>query len=165
MASSNIEVVKKTVEISFEDIYPVWKNFLWPKRKSPIEKTSAMKWRGGYNMDYLNRPAFFFSIQKEDKNLIGVLSCFPTEKEEFRMRGLWVHPEFRGRGLGKILVNRVIHCAEMAGAKKIWSLPRINYKQLYIKFGFSNFVGPTNEFEFGPHYYAMMNLDFPLKKT
>lgn len=160
MTNFKEELLGEAVEIHFKDIYPVWENFLWPGRKSLIEKTSTMKWKGGYDMDYLNRTPFFCGIWKEEekKNLIGVCSCFPTDKGEFRMRGLWVHPEYRNRGLSKILAKKIIDHACLSGANKLWSLPRVSLKPLYIKFGFSYFFGPTNEFEFGPHYYAMMDI-------
>ena len=145
------------MDISFEDIYPVWKNSLWPGRRSPIERTSAMKYGGGYEMNYLNRPAFFFSIQKED-NLIGCVSCHPTEKSEFRMRGLWVRPEFRGQGLSKILFHKVYERAKLAGAKRIWSFPRLKQKQVYMSFGFMRFSEKTYGFDFSPNYYTIMDI-------
>ena len=150
--------MREVVEIDFKDVYPIWKNDLWPGRKSSITKTSAIKWRRGINMDYLDRKAFFFGIYGKDDLLIAVCSCFPTEMWEFRMRGLWVHPQYRGRGLSRLLVKKIIDCVFIFGGKKLWSLPKADLKPLYIKFGFSKFYGPVNKFEFGPHYWAMMFL-------
>ena len=41
------------------------------------------------------------------------------------MRGLWVHPQHRGRGLSQMLAKKVIDQARLSGAKKLWSLPRV----------------------------------------
>ena len=67
MANLKEKPLDRVVDIHFRDIYPIWKILLWPGRKSAIEKTSAMKWRGGYDMDYLNKIPFFFGIWKEGK--------------------------------------------------------------------------------------------------
>ena len=144
-------------EISFEEILPIWSQLLWPSRKSLIEETSVIKLGGGYEMDYLQHPATFFGYKK-GACLAGVVSCFPTAKNEFRLRGLFVRPEHRGQGLAKALVQKTALFSLHQGGQKMWSLPRVENKPVYAKLGFSSFLNITHQFEFGPHYYAVMDL-------
>ena len=184
-------------ETSFEEILPVWKNHLWPGRKSPIEKASAIRLGGGYNMAYLSHPAAYFicksspaappppahkkaigfrrkiipnklshllarsSSAKENPRggqIAGVLSCFATEAQEFRMRGLYVFPQFRKQGLATALVEKCRDFAIKKGGKTLWTLPRESKKAFYKKRGFTRFFGKTDEYEFGPHLFAIMDL-------
>jgi len=94
MASSINTVTMIYKKISFEEIFPVWTEKLWPDRNSPIETHSVMTWPfeglvEEYNMDIFNYPVTFIGAFTEDK-LIGVNSGHKTSELHYRSRGLWV---------------------------------------------------------------------------
>ena len=159
----------KIRQADFNEILPIWKNQLWPGRKSPIERSSSICLGGGYKMDYLSREVFYFICERSVGPLsgpwarrrgppAGVVSCFATEEKEFRMRGLYVFPQFRSRGIAKALALKCQSVAAEQGGKQLWTLARETKKAFYKKLGFTHFFGRTEDYEFGPHLFARMAL-------
>jgi GNAT superfamily N-acetyltransferase len=150
-------------QITFEQILPIWKNKLWPNRVSKIETHSAMTWPSShpnqpYDMNAFNYPIYFFGSYKNDR-LIGVNSGHLTSPTEFRSRGLWVDPEFRGMGLAKQLLEKTIQQAIQSNASLIWSLPRITSLDTYHSVEFTTVGEVINEgVEFGPNIYCCLSL-------
>jgi len=122
--------------ISFSLIFPIWKNQLWPDRiESSITQTSAMMFLSGHDSkNFYNSPVFFgFYIHD---NLVGVNSGHMCVDSSFRSRGLFVYPNYRGRGIGQELLYETISYAKKRKAKFIWSLPKKTSWHTYHKVGF-----------------------------
>jgi len=150
----------KVETILFSDILPIWKDQLWPNRKSPIETHSAMTWpttsQASYDMQAFDYPPHFFGVYSDQK-IIGVNSGHLTSPTEFRSRGLWVDPEFRGQGIAQQLLEATRQSAAESGAKMVWSIPRINSLQAYK--GFVTVGDIIDEgVEFGPNIYCWLAL-------
>jgi GNAT superfamily N-acetyltransferase len=132
-----------TKRITFEEILPIWETKLWSDRESAIETHSAMVWlfsgelvaRNPYDMSIFNYDAHFWGTFI-DGNLVGVNSGHLTTNTEYRSRGIWVNPSFRGQGIAQQLLQMTKHCAVMAGAKMIWTMPRKTALSAYERFGF-----------------------------
>lgn len=147
-------------QITFDEIYPVWDNDLWPERVSAIEPLNCMMFMGGWDSSVIEKykPVFFAYI--ENGNIFGVNSGFQTSEHAFRSRGIWVYPEHRGKGIAKKLLDAVINYAkEETTTNIVWSIPR---KTAFIAYNVSGFsqIGPwfDTEMEFGPNCYAFTNI-------
>ena len=149
--------------ITFEQILPVWRDKLWPNRVSKIETHSAMTWPSThphqpYDMNVFTYPVYFFGIYDQDK-LIAVNSGHSTNEQEFRSRGLWVDPLYRGKRLAQQILLATIDQARVCGAQMIWSIPRITSLSPYEKVGFITIGEQIDEgMEFGPYIYCCLDL-------
>ena len=93
-------------EISFEEIFPIWNEKLWPGRISKIKPIVNMKYLGGYdsNITKLYHPKFFGLFH--NKKIIGCNSGHGTNNG-YRSRGLRIEPKYRNRGLSKLLFMEI----------------------------------------------------------
>ena len=110
-------------QISFEQIYEIWKNSLWPNRTSPIEPNSAMIFLGGYTMDNMTTTPTFLGYFQNDK-IIGVNSGHKCSDNSYRSRGLFVFPEFRHTGIATKILKATIEQGKVEGCSFVWSYPR-----------------------------------------
>jgi GNAT superfamily N-acetyltransferase len=118
--------------ISFNEIAKVWSTQLWIGRKD-IEPVSAMTFDRSYDMQHFNLPAYYYGLRNGNE-LIGVNSCHRCSDGSMRSRGLWVHEDFRGRGLGLQLLQHAIYLS--SSSTFCWSLPRLTSWPVYEKAGF-----------------------------
>lgn len=123
-------------KIAFEDILPIWKNYLWPKRTDDITTTSAMTYLGGYDFENMQSEPTFFAYMI-DNEIAGVNSGHMTMNNTYRSRGLYVFDIYRGKGLGTILLKATIEQAKLEGASMCWSYPRQSSWKSYLNAGFS----------------------------
>lgn len=157
----NKDTLSAVQQITFQEILPIWQNKLWPNRVSKIETHSAMTWplthhSQPYSMDVFNHPATFFGIFDQDK-LVAVNSGHLTAQQEYRSRGLWVDPNYRGMGLAQIILLSTIDQAKQQGAKMIWSIPRLTALSAYERVGFKTVGDRIDEgVEFGPNIYCFI---------
>lgn len=121
--------------ISFEEILPIWKNYLWPNRISEITANSAMTYLGGYDWYNMSTVPTFFGYYVDGK-LVGVNSGHKTLTNSYRARGLYVSPEMRGKGIGTLLLIATIHQASNEGCDFCWSYPRYTSWNTYKNAGF-----------------------------
>ena len=154
-----MEVIMST----FEDIYPVWNEKLWPGRISKIEPMSNLYWRAPRDIIKDNTifdkytPTFF--LIKEDGLIVGVNSGFRTDERIYRSRGLWVRNEYRNRGIGKTLLMQAIIQGKSEECHWIWSMPRKEALPAYQAIGFKKrgkWIDKT--VEFGPNSLATRQL-------
>jgi GNAT superfamily N-acetyltransferase len=151
-------------QITFEQILPIWRDKLWPDRVSPIETHSAMTWPSThpnqpYDMNVFTYPVYFFGIYDQDK-LIAVNSGHLTTETEFRSRGLWVDPLYRGKKLAQQILLSTIDQSKQEGAHMIWSIPRLTALWPYERVGFKTLGNVVNEgVEFGPNIYCTLQLN------
>lgn len=133
-------------EITFDDILPIWRDYLWPNRTSEITAASAMHYLGGYdlvNMSY--SPTFFAYVI--DGEIAGVNSGHMCMGGRYRSRGLFVYEKFRGKGIGTKLLIATIEQAKLEGATLCWSYPKDTSWKTYANAGFeltSEFVLDEN---------------------
>jgi len=125
-----------TIHISFNEIYSIWNTYLWPTRESAIETHSAMNFLGGYDMqNMISTPTFF--AYKLDNKIVGVNSGHMCHDNSYRSRGLFVFPEYRKQGIGKILLVATINQGINEGANYVWSYPKRSSWPTYEAAGFT----------------------------
>ena len=142
-------------ECEFETVLPIWKSELWPKRQSPIEPLSAIAPNLEIDMNIMqNNPLYV--VCKENGKIAGVGSGHPTGNGSYRIRGIFVSPNFRNRGIASALLQLQIQNAKRLKMKFVWLLSRNGNDELYITNGF-HITTRTDKYEFGPH--SVMRID------
>lgn len=122
--------------ITFEEILPIWKIYLWPDRKSNIESHSQMLLSGNFSQDNFQLQSFYYGYYK-DGSLTGVNSLHLCTDNFARSRGLWVFPTYRGMGIGKNLLEYSIQLAKENNCSGVWSFPRKTAWNTYKAAGFN----------------------------
>jgi GNAT superfamily N-acetyltransferase len=127
----------KVAEISEETLMEIWKNHLWKDRQDPIRYMSSMKFAGGYDLHiyYNYRPSFLGLFY--ESQLVGCNSCHRTSETQMRSRGLFIFPEYRGRDGSQLLFAAVEEKAREQNCSWIWSYPKHEALNVYLKFGFT----------------------------
>ena len=123
------------IKISFDEIIPIWKQFLWPDRVSPIESNSAMRFLGDYDIESMSTPASFFAYTI-DNRIVGVNSGHLCKDNSYRSRGVYVFPEYRKSGVGTELLVATINQGRIEGASYVWSYPRQSSWNTYNSAGY-----------------------------
>jgi len=161
-------------DISFEEILPIWKKYLWPNKNNIKPINTWKKNPKGYPYNHgLHKPwsfnklitdksiesqtPYFFGIYEKDI-LVAVNSGYKTDDEHFRSRGLYVLPEYRNRGYGKTLLNHVIHIAYASGSDICWTVPRKDALPCYESCGFE-MKGTWFHTDFSVSCYAELDLN------
>lgn len=130
----------KIERLTFEQIFDVWNDKLWPDRQSPIETHSAMTWPFEGNPQPIDMNIFTYTPtfwgMFIDNKLIGVNSGHKTSDTQYRSRGIWVDPEYRGNGLAQYLFTITEHRAILEKCNMIWSIPRKTALSSYTNYGF-----------------------------
>lgn len=132
----------------FETVLPIWESQLWPNRSSDIETHSAMTWPyeghpKPYDMNIFKYLPTFWCVTEGDQ-IIGVNSGHRTTDWQYRSRGIWVHPDWRGQHIADLLFSELESQALLEGCDMIWSIPRKTALRAYTKFGFctvGDFIG------------------------
>jgi len=132
-------------EITYEEIYPIWADKLWPGRPR-IKPWSAMINATEYSMQ-IKRYAEsnfglyggkFFGIKTTDTGqVIAINSGHQCSKTLFRSRGLFVYPEFTRRGMAQSLLAHTALFAQENGFEKIWSYPHEKAMKIYETVGYT----------------------------
>ena len=146
-------------EISWDEILLIWQEDLWKDRKSVIRPTSSMKLLGGYDVSFHKNIPKFWKLYDKDIT-IGCISGHETDKNSFRIRGLWIRQDHRGKKLSRLIFSHVINYARENNYKEIWSYPRHSSLNAYLKSGFKLISPPiedNNEIH-GPYYYVKIDL-------
>jgi GNAT superfamily N-acetyltransferase len=120
-------------ELEWSQIYSIWRKNLWPNRTTPIETHSAMLYKGGHDMENFRFKVDFLGCFKDNK-LVGINSGHKTMDGGYRSRGLWVHPDHRGLGIGQILLRQIIEYR--SNSFFVWSYPRQTSWNTYKAVGF-----------------------------
>lgn len=102
-------------------------------------------------------PCAFHLGAFEDGTIVGVATFLPgvnelfTESEQFKLRGMAVLPEHRGRGLGSALILAALPMLQDAGCSVLWCSARVTAVPFYERHGFATigevYVVPIT----GPH--------------
>jgi len=133
-------MIIKTIE--WETIQPIWQTELWPDRISAIETHSAMTWPYGTQQADIEYSIFDYDVKfvgaYDGDKLVAVNSGHLTDPNEYRSRGLWVDPVYRGRGIAQSMFSVLENHAFNQGAMLMWSLPRISALKCYQRYGFDS---------------------------
>lgn len=149
--------------ITFDTILPLWQSKLWPNRASAIEPLSAMTWPFEGCPDPIDMSIFsyeptFWGVFDGDK-IVGVNSGHRTTDWQYRSRGIWVNPDYRGQGIADLLFTALQQQAAHEDCEMLWSIPRKTALKAYTKFGFST-VGDYIQTETADaNIYVIMRLD------
>lgn len=141
--------------ILFEEILPLWKK-LWPDTEV-IKPHNEWEFLGGYNPEVPCSDVWFIGYYDDDK-LVGCNSCFMSSKNHLRSRGIYILPEYRGKGISKFLFDKTIEIAKQNDAELIWSYPRLDALPSYLAVGFETIGDPFTEFDYGPNIWAVKYL-------
>lgn len=154
-------------KLTFEQVAEVWRDHLWPGRQD-IEPYSAIKYGTQpyqYDLSYQNEPPSFFGAYVKGE-LAGVNSGHGTG-QGYRSRGLYVFPQFRGKGAGQALLHAAIAQAAAEDKCFVWSIPRRSSLPTYNAAGFRQdsewFGTETSDANcyavVSPHTYLLYALD------
>jgi len=171
----------------FAEIEKLWRERLWPQRKSAIEPNSAMILGGGIDLSYMNEEPQFWIAEDLREDLrtdsqdesqgesperpraIGCLSGhFAGEFTDrnrpgrlYRSRGLWVDQSRRRRGIARQLMRELIEHARSQDAVAIWTFPRKTAMPFYESMGFRMWSTwlPQQEGDSDLNCYAILELE------
>ena len=149
---------------NFNIVKYVWAQNLWPKRKSLIEEVSYIDSSGDITLENKNikKPVFWImkklsSSNNELQNIIATLSGYQINNYQFRIRGLWIHPDYRRLGLSQKLFLHAEKYAIDLSCKTLWSMPRYSALLSYLKFDFKVFK-KLEQYEFGSHFIVKKDI-------
>ena len=124
------------IELDWKKTHAIWSNYLWPNRSSPIEPVSAMCYLNGYDMANMQSTPTFYGYIIDD-TIAGVNSGHSCPNQNnYRSRGLWVDPNYRGKGIGQQLLTATMAQGHREGYIEIWSYPRRSSWPTYRAVGF-----------------------------
>lgn len=140
-------------ETSLATVVPVRHDILRP-HQMPEETIS----RGDLHPDAIHLGAY------SGESLIGILSAGPEpfpHKEVascWRLRGFAVYPDYRGRGLGSALVERIISMLKARECSFVWGLARVSVLGIYSRAGFRTYGDVFDIDCVGPHHTIVSQL-------
>lgn len=146
-------------EISFDEILPIWKYYLWPERTTTIQPMSSMLFLGETDIKIYDKYKARFCAVEHQGQIIGVNSCHQSGPDHMRSRGIYVDPKFRRHGVSKLLFDFVKKYAAESECELIWSLPRLSALPAYLGNGFE-ICGEVINYgvEYGPNVYVALRL-------
>ncbi|MFS4459361.1 GNAT family N-acetyltransferase [Bdellovibrio sp. HCB2-146] len=100
---------------------------------------------------YLLYAPIFLGLFHQNQ-VIGVLSGHGTGQDGFRIRGLYVEPEFRNHGGAHLLMEGMRVESAKQGFTWMWSYPKLSALPVYEKFGFK--IHPSSEAD-SEHVYVL----------
>lgn len=94
--------------------------------------------------NYTNRGGVFEILEDERGNLLGTIGLYPVDAETVELRKMYFDKILRGRGYGKLVLEKMTAEARRRGFRRIYletNSVLIEAIHLYEKFGFK----PTDE--------------------
>lgn len=94
--------------------------------------------------NYIGRGGMFEVLEDDAGNLLGTVGLYPVNAETVELRKMYFDKTLRGKGYGKLILERMIDEARRRGFKRIYLETNSVLKEaihLYEKFGFE----PTDE--------------------
>ena len=97
-------------------------------------------------------------IARAGAGVAGCVALRPLDARTGEMKRLYVRPAYRSSGLGKRLVEAVIHAARQAGYSELRldTLPSMSAAQaLYQRLGFNEIAPYSTKYLAGTRFYAL----------
>ena len=144
--------------ITFEEIRYYWERFLWPEYPKVSHKIDIFPHK---NYCY----TFYRYISQEnlekiakityigyflDNKIVGVVSGYRSNKDYYRLRGLWIIENLRRQGIASELVRFLEKNCEQ---KYLWTTPRSTALPFYLNYGFI-VTGSFDDKVYGKTYVA-----------
>jgi len=120
----SIEIKK----VSVEDILPIRHKVLWPDK--PLEFVKVVGDEEGIH----------FGLY-ENSILVTIISLF-AEGKSLRFRKFATLTEYQNRGLGKLMILKVIDYAQENNFERLWCDARTDALKFYERVGFKKFSEP-----------------------
>ena len=141
---------------SFEEIFPIWHDKLWPGRISKIEPMSSLCWQLPNKIvkdgSIFEKYSPIFWVVKDDIKIIGINSGFKTSDKVYRSRGLYVDSTYHNQEISQILLKQAILQGKKEYCHWIWSMSQTSALPAYQKIGFKKRGKWLDEsIEFGPN--------------
>lgn len=107
----------------------------------------------------------------EDKELIGIVAFYQEERIKVRhkayIRSMYVEQKYRGKGIGKLLLNELVERAKAIKEIEILLLDVVTNnraaKQLYLSFGFKIYGIENMAYKFNNQYFDMESMSLRIK--
>jgi len=68
---------------------------------------------------YFDRGGMFFVLETEDGSIIGAYGLYPINERTCELRKMYLHKAYRGKGLGKFLLDDALSKARQLGFEKM----------------------------------------------
>jgi putative acetyltransferase len=68
---------------------------------------------------YFSRGGTFFVLEAENGSIIGAYGLYPVDKQTCELRKMYLHKAYRGKGLGKFLLDDALSKARRLGFKRM----------------------------------------------
>jgi len=68
---------------------------------------------------YFERGGAFYVLEEKDGSIIGAYGLYPVDKTTCELRKMYLHRSYRGKGLGKLLLEDALVKARQIGFKKM----------------------------------------------
>jgi putative acetyltransferase len=68
---------------------------------------------------YFVRGGAFYVLEGETGSIVGAYGLYPVDKVTCELRKMYLHKSFRGRGLGKLLMENALTEARRMGFKRV----------------------------------------------
>lgn len=91
---------------------------------------------------YLARGGTFYVLEDQDGSIIGSYGLYPTEPGACELRKMYLHRAYRGKGLGRRLLEDALSHAKQSGFRRITLETASVLKEairLYESYGFKPF--------------------------
>ncbi len=107
----------------------------------------------------------------EDKELIGIVAFHQESRIKVRhkayIRSMYVKQEYRGKSIGKLLLNELIERAKAINEIEVLLLDVVtnnrSAKQLYLSFGFKIYGIEKMAYKFDNQYFDMESMSLRIK--
>ena len=95
------------------------------------------KWKSDLSIttEYISKRKVYNLIERNQ--ILAYYAYFSLGKEQVKLDNMFIHPDFIGRGFGKLLMNDFMNRAKSTGFKKVILDADPNAKDFYKKLGFS----------------------------
>jgi len=92
---------------------------------------------------YFSRGGTFLVLEAEDRSIVGAYGLYPLKEHTCELRKMYLHKTYRGRGLGKLLLDDALAKARQLGFTKMVLETASVLKEaiaLYKSYGFAEYT-------------------------
>jgi len=68
---------------------------------------------------YFERGGTFYVLEEKNGSIIGVYGLYPVDRQTCELRKMYLHSSYRGKGLGKLLLEDALSKARQIGFKRM----------------------------------------------